>query len=250
MTENIEHHYNKALKQWIYDFGPAQWVIDDLFTDIAEFMDEPLASTMRKCRMGSNRVGRLWKCEKPETEEERNRFYARTDAHIHEGANWHTDHPQPLRRWNIAQKCKGRVLVYGCGIGTEGLFALYNPNVETVIFYDIPDSLIINFVLRRFANHQSTPERCAFWTVTDAPFNNANDGYDTIICMDVLEHLPDPQAMLNEFGNNLNPDGLLMVDAPFEDTAPVGHIEQHRDLDLDEMIARAGITNYEKDLLR
>lgn len=243
-------HHRFTGKKWVYDFGPAQWVIDDLFTDLAAFMDEPLESTMRKCRMGADRVSRLWECEMPQTEEERQQWYRQTDAHIYEGANWHSEHPAPLQRWNIAQKCRGDVLIYGCGIGTEGLFALYNPNVKKVTFFDLPYSQILDFVWHRILS-LATVEGLDFYAKARIHLPNPLDAmYDTIVCMDVLEHLEDPQAVLNQFGQNLNSNGLLLVDAPFEDVAPVGHLEQHRELDLDEMIARAGIANYEKNLLR
>ena len=244
----VRHHRDPSTGKWVYNFGAAQWVLDDLFEDIAKFMDEPIVATMRKCQMGASRVDKLWECEDPRTDEDRQRFYRRTTAHIYEGANWHRDHPQPLRRWNIAEKCKGNVLIYGCGIGTEGLFALYNPDVTKVTFFDLPYSKITDFLHCRLVGHQPTPERHANVDLErQYPFNQR---YDTIVCMDVLEHLENPQDILNQFGENLNPGGFLMVDAPFESIAPVGHLPQHRDLNLDEMIAKAGIKNYETKLLR
>jgi len=39
--------------------------------------------------------------------------------------------------------------------------------------------------------------------------------FDAIMCIEVLEHLPDPLAALRELGRLLKPDGLLIVTAPF-----------------------------------
>ena len=39
--------------------------------------------------------------------------------------------------------------------------------------------------------------------------------FDAVMCIEVLEHLPDPLAALRELGRLLKPDGLLIVTAPF-----------------------------------
>ena len=38
---------------------------------------------------------------------------------------------------------------------------------------------------------------------------------DTILCSEVLEHVPDPEKVLNEFARVLKPDGVLITTAPF-----------------------------------
>jgi len=42
-----------------------------------------------------------------------------------------------------------------------------------------------------------------------------NDSFDAIMCIEVLEHLPEPLAALREFGRILKPEGFLIVTAPF-----------------------------------
>lgn len=41
-----------------------------------------------------------------------------------------------------------------------------------------------------------------------------NDSYDSIICTQVLEHVPDPQLVLNEFHRILKPGGKLFLTCP------------------------------------
>jgi len=36
--------------------------------------------------------------------------------------------------------------------------------------------------------------------------------FDTVICLDVLEHLPDPAAQLNEFAGPMNPRALALIE--------------------------------------
>jgi SAM-dependent methyltransferase len=39
--------------------------------------------------------------------------------------------------------------------------------------------------------------------------------YDVIICLDVLEHVPDPPAIIEQFDKFLKDDGRLIISAPF-----------------------------------
>ena len=39
--------------------------------------------------------------------------------------------------------------------------------------------------------------------------------FDTIICIDVIEHIPNPQQMIGELVRVLNPEGVLILSAPF-----------------------------------
>lgn len=246
---NCVARWNEPLRRWEYDLGEAQWVIDDLYKDISEFMGETIEQTMRKCRMGANRVNLLWQAEDPQTEEERLRFYRKTDMHIYEGANWHSDYPAPLQRYSIAQKCHGRTAIYGCGIGTEGFFAMYNPAVREVSFFDLENSVLLNFVLFRRSKHMDTPAK--FWYGSTESFGVVNEGYyDTIVCIDVLEHLNDPLGMLKIFRRTLGPGGKVLIDAPFDDVSPPGHLIQNKDLNLIDMLKGAGLDKWEINLLR
>lgn len=43
----------------------------------------------------------------------------------------------------------------------------------------------------------------------------SNDSYDTVICNEVIEHIPDPDKALAEIARVLKPDGTLVLGAPF-----------------------------------
>ena len=49
--------------------------------------------------------------------------------------------------------------------------------------------------------------------ITDIP--EPDGSFDAILCSEVLEHLPDPNAALKEFARLLKKDGVLLITAPF-----------------------------------
>lgn len=49
--------------------------------------------------------------------------------------------------------------------------------------------------------------------ITDIPCPDAS--FDAILCSEVLEHLPDPNAAIKEFARLLKKDGILLITAPF-----------------------------------
>lgn len=46
------------------------------------------------------------------------------------------------------------------------------------------------------------------------------NAFDVIVCLDVLEHVPDPVGMVGDFARYLRPNGKLIVHAPFFFLAP------------------------------
>ena len=49
--------------------------------------------------------------------------------------------------------------------------------------------------------------------ITSIP--QADESFDAIMCIEVLEHLPDPVSAVKEFARLLKPDGYLILTAPF-----------------------------------
>src|SRR5262249_7069521 len=52
-----------------------------------------------------------------------------------------------------------------------------------------------------------------FYDGTSFPF--AAQSFDTVICVQVLEHTPNPQAVLNEMARVVKKDGIVVVSVPF-----------------------------------
>ncbi|MCA2643275.1 MULTISPECIES: class I SAM-dependent methyltransferase [unclassified Microcystis] len=99
----------------------------------------------------------------------------------------------------------GKVLDFGGGIGTHALAAAMNSGVEQVIYCDI-NPLHHEFVRFRAKQLNLDPNKLSFYTEIPEQLK-----FDTIICLDVIEHLPSPTVQLKKFYDWLNPGGKLII---------------------------------------
>ena len=139
-------------------------------------------------------------------------------ANLHPGdalsdvSDFYTDivgdrHVADLAAWHIASKdyiadtlklqqrfSKNLVLDFGGGIGTHALANAMSRNVEHVFFVDINETNR-NFVEYR-AKELGVEKKLSFCkTIKDAQISI----FDTIVCLDVLEHLADPASQIEIF---------------------------------------------------
>jgi SAM-dependent methyltransferase len=104
----------------------------------------------------------------------------------------------------IADYAQGRVLDFGGGIGTHTLGTALSPQVEQVVYCDI-NPINLDFVQYR-AEQMGLSKKiiCS----QELP---ANEKFDTIMCFDVLEHLPEPSQQLLQFYQALTFDGKIIL---------------------------------------
>lgn len=104
----------------------------------------------------------------------------------------------------IDDRARGEVLEFGGGIGTHAIAAAMNPAVARVNYCDL-NPLHHEFVRFRaerlnlaskFTFHEEVPDDRKF---------------DTILCLDVLEHLPAPHKQLKKFHQWLQPEGEAII---------------------------------------
>ena len=113
----------------------------------------------------------------------------------------------------------GRVAEYGCGTAPilAGLARWYRHLDLQLVGADIPH-LLFHYARWRFRRHP--------W-VTMVPVQPDDDAplpgvYDTIFCLEVLEHLPRPVPVLQHFHRALKPGGHLVFDYIRSDGIGVG----------------------------
>lgn len=104
----------------------------------------------------------------------------------------------------ISDNVQGRVLDFGGGIGTHTIGAALCPNVEQVIYCDI------NPINRNFVQYRGEKLGINHKIIYCAEMPES-ETFDTIICFDVLEHLPDPVQQLLKFHKALKSNGKMIV---------------------------------------
>jgi hypothetical protein len=139
------------------------------------------------------------------------RFYEETvgSAHLLELAAWHLDSADYIADTLRLQQrfARGQVLDFGGGIGSHALAAAGLVAVERVWFVDL------NPHNRRFVAERAErlglagKLRCA----RDLQDPGLPAQFDTLVCLDVLEHLSDPAAQLEEFAERMDQDAVALL---------------------------------------
>ena len=139
-------------------------------------------------------------------------FYATTDAFLYETYCWNR-YPlkQAMRNWIVAFLQRNfsrpaRVLSFGDGLGFDSAgLALAGHDVT---YFDV-GNLSQAFSDRIFSDNQVQVARCH--CIDDLH----PESFDTVVCLDVLEHVPQPQHLVQQLSRSLKPGGFFIAHAPF-----------------------------------
>ena len=131
------------------------------------------------------------------------------DGHLLELAAWHLGSADYIADTLRLQQrfARGQVLDFGGGIGSHALAAAAMPEVETVWFVDLNPSNRA-FVAARAAELGLADRLRCFRDLEDPQLP---ERFDTVVCLDVLEHLSDPAAQLERFAQRLQPAGIALL---------------------------------------
>ena len=130
------------------------------------------------------------------------------DKHLADLAAWHlTSKEYIASTLKLQQKfSKDLVLDFGGGIGTHALANSMSENVEHVFFVDINETNR-EFVKFR-AKKLGLEQKISFHkSVEDTNIKN----FDSIVCLDVLEHLEDPASQLKKFHELMKEDSISIL---------------------------------------
>ncbi len=134
-----------------------------------------------------------------------------------------------------------RVLDAGCGVGN--LTALLEPIVDFVLAVDLSEQNLA-IAKERFA--ESKKIECRRVDLEEDGASLVDRKIDTVLCLDVLEHLEDDLAMLESFRHIVRPGGHLLIKVPAcpwlfgsIDVAS-GHYRRYRPVDLRDRAESAG----------
>jgi len=129
------------------------------------------------------------------------------DRHVADLAAWHITSKEYISDTLKLQQRFSRDLVldFGGGIGTHALANAMSSNVEHVFFVDI-NQTNRNFVQYR-AKKLGVEKKITFCkTIKDTKISK----FDSIVCLDVLEHLANPSSQIKIFYEFMNSDSIAL----------------------------------------
>ena len=170
------------------------------------------------------------------------RFYESTDAFFYELCAWNSTTEKRRQRSWIVEHLSHRspkplsILTYGDGLGFDGVeFTLAG---HAVTCFEISPRYR-GFAERLAHDHGISIE----WL--DREEDLVGRRFDAIVCLDVLEHVPDPPRLVRQLAELLAPEGELIVHAPFwlVDGGTTTHLTANRTYsgDIARLYAPAGL---------
>jgi len=170
------------------------------------------------------------------------RFYESTDAFFYELCAWNSTTEKRRQRSWIVEHLGHRgtrplsILTYGDGLGFDGVeFTLAG---HTVTCFEV-STRYRAFAQALARDHGITIE----WLENEEDLHGRR--FDVIVCLDVLEHVPDPPRLVNQLAQLLAPDGELIVHAPFwlVDRGTTTHLATNRTYsgDISRLYTPAGL---------
>ena len=129
------------------------------------------------------------------------------DKHLADLAAWHLTSKEYIGSTLKLQQNYSRnfVLDFGGGIGTHALANAMSENVEHVFFIDI------NQTNREFVKFRAQKLGLEQKISFHKSIENTNvKKFDTVVCLDVLEHLDDPASQLDKFHEIMKKDSVAI----------------------------------------
>lgn len=149
---------------------------------VAEFSGESAEMVVAKAASGSANVRQAWDGNPPQTAQEERAFYGSAgNGYLYDLLNWNC---QPLYERIIAPLralSSQRVLVIGCGLGTEADVMAANNSVDV---FELP-GVLKDFAMRRLGRRVNWlhGERLS------QALDDDEDEYDLVVAIDTLEHV-------------------------------------------------------------
>ncbi|TWU25881.1 class I SAM-dependent methyltransferase [Bythopirellula polymerisocia] len=154
-------------------------------------------------------------------------FYATTDAFLYETLVWNrADLKNDMRRWigrylSYSSSEPQRVLTFGDGLGIDAYYLAQLGHEVT--YFDVSQQCA-KFARRIFEHGNLNV------TMIDNVEQIQQESYDAVLCLDVLEHVPNPSELVGWLSSAIRDAGKLIVHAPFHyiHSAVTTHLRSNR----------------------
>jgi SAM-dependent methyltransferase len=200
----------------------------ELVDEAAEFLGMPVADAWQRLRGAGERFRQEWlnTVANPADPAAVTQFYNRSDTELFELIEWHAVDPIHYRtlivRDLVLQQPGRMYLDYGSGIGSDAL--VFADAGFDITLADVSD------ILLGFAAFRCRKRGARVRTIDLKSQALPADSFDVVLCLDVLEHIPEPLPVVHKIRDAMHEGGLLVMHAPFgEDAEHPMHVV-HRDV--------------------
>ena len=152
--------------------------------------------------------------------ENMDKFYTETDSFLFELAAWHCTYDRLQWKINILNDIQTRfkkkqnikILIIGDGLGFDSLFLQQNLINANISYFEFKDSKSWNFAKNMFNDKIAGQGEVVMIGELE---NIKTNYYDIVICLEVLEHLPEPKIVIENMYNYLNKVGFVYESESF-----------------------------------
>jgi SAM-dependent methyltransferase len=213
--------------------------------ELAEKFGHSETESRELIRAGSRIMAECWKKEPPNTSDPAAlaRWYSE-NSYWYLGANaeFHLTYKHVAFTLDVLRLAQGRCLDFGAGNGDLSL-ALARADHPTVHF-DVPGTSM-DFARWR-AEREHLPVTFLSDTVELVETARRAGRFDTVISLDVLEHIPNVDSVLRMFNEVLAVGGRLIINIPFGETGSHPMHLNHSKLEVPAALRRMGLRDIKR----
>lgn len=205
----------------------------EIIEELAEFTRKNQQEVKEQLKHGDEILLSEWRKMNPRSQREVIKFYQTCTGYLYSLSYFNYFSPLAYGiRAELSRAAGERVLDYGGGIGS--LCIMLAQQGKDATYYDVL-GVTLKFAKWRFERRKLNVH------VIEASEKDPLEGlYEAIVCLDVLEHLKNPELHLKRLANHLAPRGKLFITAAFASDASYPlHFPSQKTLD--ELLLDAGL---------
>lgn len=211
-------HHGSYVTQWHY----LHYKLDEYseIQEIARYKKLKSEDAYQACCHGALNMAKAWqerfgkdRNEKDLPEADVLEFYRNTDLYLYD-LTWWWSHSKSQREavMNSWKKDAHRTLDFGCGIGDYGLYFATEYQDAKVDFYDINKENVAYLKHRiEVREVQTIIPKGNCRVIDEGGLIDTPEKYDQIFCLDVLEHIKNPEETTARLKKMLKKDGILIA---------------------------------------